>query len=71
MPGYGASAPLEPFDFDGLAAALVALLDAAGLDQAVLVGHSMGGMVALQTAAAFPTGSRPGAGLLHAGLRGP
>ena len=54
MPGYGASAPLEPFDFDGLAAALVALLDAAGLDQAVLVGHSMGGMVALQTAAAFP-----------------
>ena len=54
MPGYGGSAPLEPFDFDGLAAALLALIDAAGFDQVVLVGHSMGGMVALHTAAAFP-----------------
>lgn len=54
MPGYGASAPLEPFDFDGLAQSLAAMLDAAGLDQAVLVGHSMGGMVALHTAATFP-----------------
>ncbi len=54
MPGYGASAPIDPFDFDGLAAALVALIDAAGFDQVVLVGHSMGGMVALHTAAAFP-----------------
>ena len=54
MPGYGASAAPDPFDFEALTQALLAMLDAAGLDQAVLVGHSMGGMVALQTAATFP-----------------
>jgi 3-oxoadipate enol-lactonase len=54
MPGYGASAPIEPVDFDGYARALEALLDAAGLERAVLVGHSMGGMIALQAAATFP-----------------
>lgn len=55
MPGYGASAPIEPMDFDGLADAVQALLDAAGLDQAVLVGHSLGGMIALHTAMRHPT----------------
>ena len=54
MPGYGASAPVEPMTFDSLAGALVDLLDAAGLAQAVLVGHSFGGMVALQAAVRFP-----------------
>ncbi|MDD3352924.1 alpha/beta hydrolase [Zoogloea sp.] len=54
MPGYGTSAPIRSLDFNLLADALIALLDAAGLDQAVLVGHSMGGMVALQVAARFP-----------------
>ncbi|WP_374263268.1 alpha/beta fold hydrolase [Zoogloea sp.] len=54
MPGYGASAPIDPVDFDGYADALRSLLDLAGLRQAVLVGHSMGGMVALHTAARYP-----------------
>lgn len=54
MPGYGASAPLELVSFDTLAGAVVDLLDEAGLDSAVLVGHSMGGMIALQTAVRFP-----------------
>lgn len=54
MPGYGASPTLDPYDFPGLARAVVEMLDAAGLEQAVLVGHSLGGMIALQTAADFP-----------------
>ena len=48
MPGYGDSHTIAPYDFDGLADALATLLDAQGLQKAVLVGHSLGGMVALQ-----------------------
>ena len=54
MPGYGESPTLSPYDFDGLADALAALLDAHGLARAVLVGHSLGGMVALQMWARHP-----------------
>ena len=48
MPGYGDIPSIAPYDFDGLADALAALMDAQGLHKAVLVGHSLGGMVALQ-----------------------
>lgn len=54
MPGYGESPTISPYDFDGLADALAALLDAQGLHKAVLVGHSLGGMVALQMWARHP-----------------
>ena len=54
MPGYGKSRQVEPVNFDSFAGALVDLFDAAGLEQAVLVGHSMGGMIALQAAVRFP-----------------
>lgn len=54
MPGYGESPAIEPYDFDGLADALAALMDAQGLQKAVLVGHSLGGMVALQMWARHP-----------------
>ena len=48
MPGYGDSPMVTPYDFAHLAQALWQMLDAAHIDQAVLVGHSMGAMVALQ-----------------------
>jgi pimeloyl-ACP methyl ester carboxylesterase len=54
MPGYGDSPTITPYDFDGLADALATLLDAQGLQKAVLVGHSLGGMVALQMWARHP-----------------
>ena len=54
MPGYGQSPPLEPMTFAGLADALAALLDARGVERAILVGHSMGGMVAQEFVARRP-----------------
>ena len=54
MPGYGDSPMIEPCTFDGLADALAALMDAQGLQQAGLVGHSLCGMVALQMWARHP-----------------
>ncbi len=55
MPGYGESAlPAGPFDFPVLAHSLVRLLDALEIERAVLVGHSMGGMVALEAMGLAP-----------------
>ena len=54
MPGYGASAPVEPLTFEAIADALVRLLDAAGVERAHLVGESFGGMHALHTALRHP-----------------
>jgi 3-oxoadipate enol-lactonase len=48
MPGYGGSAPLAAMTFPALADALARLLDTLAIDAAHLVGHSMGGMVALE-----------------------
>ena len=53
MPGYGASPPVEP-GFPALADALGRMLDAAGVERADIVGHSIGGMVALEFALAAP-----------------
>lgn len=47
MPGYGATPlPDEPLTFELLADAAAAVIDALAVDQAHVVGHSMGGMVA-------------------------
>ncbi len=54
MPGYGASPPILPLTFEALAQAVIAVLDAESADKAVLVGHSLGGMIAQETAARFP-----------------
>lgn len=54
MPGYGGSATITPYDWDGLANALIALLDSEHLERATLVGHSIGGMVAQRAVALAP-----------------
>ena len=54
MPGYGASAPVEPLTFAAVADAVARLLDAAGVDRAHLAGESFGGMHALHAALRHP-----------------
>lgn len=47
-PGYGVSPLPETFDIDVAARALARLIDAVGGERNVLLGHSMGGMIAQQ-----------------------
>ena len=54
FPGYGLSPTIEPFDLAGLARSVITLIDHLGAGPAVLVGHSMGGMVAQEVAALAP-----------------
>jgi len=54
LPGYGGKPLVGPLTFPGLAAALAADLEALGIDRAVLLGHSIGGMVVQELAATFP-----------------
>jgi len=54
LPGHGRSAGNPIASVEAIADWLVALLDAAGVARATLVGHSMGSLVALETAARAP-----------------
>ncbi len=54
LPGHGRSGGDPLPSIGALADWVVALLDAAGVAQAALVGHSMGSLVALDTAARHP-----------------
>ena len=54
MPGYGLSAPIEPYTFKGLAQSCVALLEGLQSGPVILLGHSMGGMVAQELVARRP-----------------
>ena len=54
LPGYGGKPLSGALTFPGLAAALAAELDARGIARAVVLGHSLGGMLALEFAATFP-----------------
>ena len=58
MPGHGGSAPLALVTMDGLAATLGAFIATLGLQRPVLVGHSMGGMVAQRLLSAQPHAAR-------------
>ena len=54
MPGYGHSAPIEPYTFKGLAASCIALIESLQCGHVTLIGHSMGGMVAQEVVARRP-----------------
>lgn len=55
MPGYGHSAPVEPYTFKALAQSCIELIDGLQGGPVTLVGHGMGAMVALETAVRRPT----------------
>ena len=54
MPGYGHSSPIEPYTFKGLAESCIRLIESLKCDSVVLIGHSMGGMVAQEVVARRP-----------------
>jgi 3-oxoadipate enol-lactonase len=54
MPGYGRSAPIEPYTFKGLAERCIALIDALRAQAPTLIGHGIGGMVAQEVVARRP-----------------
>lgn len=54
LPGHGRSAGPALATVEQMAAWLLGLLDAAGVDRAVLAGHSMGSLIALETAFQAP-----------------
>ena len=54
MPGYGASAPVEPLTFATIADQFALMLDVAEIDVADVVGLSFGGMHALHAALRHP-----------------
>lgn len=54
LPGHGRSAAPALASIEAISAWLLALLDAAGVEKAMLIGHSMGSLAALETAGAAP-----------------
>jgi hypothetical protein len=54
LPGQGKSGGEPPESVEDASSAIIALLDAAGVQTAALVGHSFGSLIALETAARAP-----------------
>lgn len=54
MPGYGQSSALEPMSWEGLCESIVQLLDQHSIERINLLGHSLGGMLALEFASRYP-----------------
>jgi 3-oxoadipate enol-lactonase len=54
QPGYGHSALVEPYDLEHVSAALARLIESLGDEPVVLVGHSMGGLIAQETYVRYP-----------------
>ena len=54
LPGHGRSDGAALTSIEAISAWLLALLNAAGIERALLIGHSMGSLAALETAGAAP-----------------
>ncbi len=54
LPGHGFSQGEPPETIEEMAGFVLAVMDAAGAEKAVLAGHSMGGLIALEIARAAP-----------------
>jgi pimeloyl-ACP methyl ester carboxylesterase len=54
QPGYGHSATVEPYDLEHISASLARLIESLGGEPVVLVGHSMGGLIAQETYVRHP-----------------
>jgi pimeloyl-ACP methyl ester carboxylesterase len=54
LPGHGQSGGEPPASVEAASVFILALMDAAGLAKAALVGHSFGSLIALETAAVAP-----------------
>jgi 3-oxoadipate enol-lactonase len=54
QPGYGHSAIVEPYDLEHVSASLARLIESLGGEPVVLVGHSMGGLIAQETYVRHP-----------------
>lgn len=68
LPGHGRSEPPPPGDMAAYGAWALGLLDALGIERAILAGHSMGAAIALEAAIAAP-GRVAGLALVGAGAR--
>jgi pimeloyl-ACP methyl ester carboxylesterase len=56
LPGYGGRPPVAAMDFEGIAQDVEKTIEEHGLDRPVLVGHSMGGMIAQTMLRRHPDG---------------
>lgn len=54
QPGYGHSALVEPYDLEHVSASLALLIQKLADEPVVLVGHSMGGLIAQETYVRYP-----------------
>ena len=54
MPGYGGSQSIMPYNNQGLARAVEELIDQAGAKTNIILGHSMGGLIAQEAYAWLP-----------------
>jgi pimeloyl-ACP methyl ester carboxylesterase len=54
QPGYGHSPIVEPYDLEHVSASLARLIESLGNEPVVLVGHSMGGLIAQETYVRYP-----------------
>ncbi|USQ88136.1 alpha/beta hydrolase [Streptomyces phaeoluteigriseus] len=58
LPGHGRSPDISPWTLPAVVRHIADTLDAHGVPEAVVVGHSLGGMVAVEYARAEPDGAR-------------